>query len=87
MAEHYSYILRCSDGSLYSGYTVAPERRLKEHNSGTASRYTRSRRPVTMEALWLWQDKRTALRAERAVKRLPRSQKEELIQGRRALVF
>ena len=40
-----------------------------------------------MEALWLWQDKRTALRAERAVKRLPRSQKEELIQGRRALVF
>jgi predicted GIY-YIG superfamily endonuclease len=43
----YVYLLRCGDGSLYTGVTNDPERRCRQHNAGTASRYTRSRRPVS----------------------------------------
>jgi|Go1ome_4_1110791.scaffolds.fasta_scaffold82880_1 putative endonuclease len=87
MAGHFSYILRCADGSLYSGYTVDPDKRLAAHNAGTASRCTRTRRPVEMAALWQWQDKSTALKAERAVKKLSHRQKIELIEGKRNLEF
>ncbi|MEA2493711.1 MAG: putative endonuclease, partial [Thermoleophilaceae bacterium] len=42
----YVYLLRCADGSLYCGWTTDPERRLRQHQAGTASRYTKRRRPV-----------------------------------------
>ena len=48
--SHYVYILRCCDGSLYTGYSTDPERRLKEHQEGNGARYTRGRRPVKLLA-------------------------------------
>ncbi|MCA9179395.1 MAG: GIY-YIG nuclease family protein [Planctomycetales bacterium] len=76
------YILRCADGSLYTGVTKDLERRLKQHNAGTASRYTRTRTPVTM----LWHESApshgAALRRELEIKSLTRGQKESLVAGR-----
>lgn len=75
------YILRCSDGSLYTGITLNLERRLAQHQAGKASRYTRSRLPVTL--VWrreveTWS---AALREEMRIKRLSRAEKEALVQG------
>lgn len=81
MSGFYSYLLRCADGSLYSGFTVDPARRLYEHNAGRGSRCTRSRRPVTLAALWAWPDKSSAMRAESLVKRMTRAQKLLLVGG------
>ena len=58
------YLLRCADGSLYCGWTTDVERRVAEHGAGTASRYTRTRRPVELAA---------------RIKRLPRAEKLALI--------
>jgi len=69
------YILRCSDGSFYTGATNGLERRLKEHNRGTASKYTRSRRPVTLMAVSIDMNKSEALRLEIKIKRLPKTKK------------
>ncbi len=76
------YLLRCNDGSLYTGWTVDLERRLARHRAGSASRYTASRRPVEF-ALIIPMDDRTAARREEArIKRLSRSQKLALISAR-----
>lgn len=82
MTRFFSYILRCSDGTLYSGYTTDPVRRLKAHNLGRGARYTRSRRPVTPEALWEWDSRSDAMSAEALVKKMTRSGKEDLIASR-----
>ncbi|MCS6866290.1 MAG: GIY-YIG nuclease family protein [Gemmataceae bacterium] len=73
------YILRCRDGTLYTGITTDCTRRLQEHNAGTASRYTRSRRPVVLVYRECVTDQPAALRREAAIKKLPRSAKEQLI--------
>lgn len=75
------YILRCGDGSLYTGIALDLERRLAQHQAGRASRYTRSRLPVTL--VWrreveTWS---AALREEMRIKRLTRAEKEALVQG------
>ncbi len=62
------YLLRCKDNSLYCGVTTDPVRRLAEHNAGTGAKYTRARLPVAMEAVERFPDKRSAYRAEYAVK-------------------
>jgi UV DNA damage endonuclease len=77
------YILRCADGSLYTGVTNDLERRLKQHNAGTASRYTRSRLPVDLEHQEEQSNQSTALKRELAVKALSRKAKEALIQSAR----
>jgi len=74
------YLLRCSDGSLYCGWTTDVDRRLGAHRAGTASRYTRSRRPVELAAVIPVADRSAALREEARVKRLPRAAKLLLIQ-------
>lgn len=79
MSESYCYILRCSDGTFYTGWTTDPARRLREHNSGSASRYTRIRRPVRLVYLEMQENRRQALRRERAIKNLSRARKEALI--------
>ncbi len=79
MTEYFNYILRCADGTLYSGFTTDPARRLAAHNAGTGAKYTRGRRPVAMAALWQWPDRSGALKAERLVKRLTRAEKESLV--------
>jgi putative endonuclease len=81
--EAWVYLLRCGDGSLYTGWTSDLDRRLARHQAGTASRYTASRLPVALE-LALPMDSRTAARREEArIKRLSRRAKLALLQERR----
>ena len=75
----YAYLLKCSDGSLSAGWTNDPERRLKAHNNGTASKYTRSRRPVEMVYLEEFETKSEAMKREAALKMMTREHKLELI--------
>ena len=75
------YLLRCADGTLYCGWTTDIERRLAAHRSGTASRYTRSRRPVELALVIPVADRSAALREEARIKRLPRAAKLQLIEA------
>jgi putative endonuclease len=73
------YLLRCRDGSLYTGWTINLEARLARHRAGTASRYTASRLPIDLE-LAIPMESRTAARREEArIKRLPRDAKVALL--------
>ena len=74
----FCYILECSDGTYYTGWTTDPERRVAQHNKGVGARYTKTRRPVKMVYLEEQPDKITALKRERAIKALPRKKKMEL---------
>jgi putative endonuclease len=71
--------LECADGTFYTGWTTDPERRLKQHNRGNGSRYTRSRLPVKIAYLEPQPDRVTAMKRERAIKRLSRERKTKLI--------
>jgi putative endonuclease len=79
-----TYILRCADGTLYTGWTTDIERRLAAHNSGTGARYTRSRGPVSLLASWQFGNKRDAMRKEYAVKKLTRAEKLGLVESLRS---
>ena len=74
------YIVECSDGTFYTGWAVDAEKRLKVHNAGRGARYTRTRRPVKLVYVELQPDQTTAMRRERAIKRLPRAKKQQLIE-------
>ena len=78
----YLYVLRCGDGSLYTGATNDVSRRLAQHQAGQGARYTRAHRPVALAAAWRFPDQSTALRAEAAFKRLNRPAKDAWIAGR-----
>jgi putative endonuclease len=73
------YLLRCADGSLYTGWTVDLDARLRRHEAGTASAYTRSRRPVALALAVAMPDRSAARREEARIKTLDRSAKLELI--------
>lgn len=73
------YVLRCRNGSLYTGVTTDLARRLDQHGAGRASRYTRGRLPVRLVYVEPCTDRSAALRREAAVKRLSRAEKERLI--------
>ena len=75
------YILRCRDGSLYTGITNDLPRRLKAHAAGKASRYTRSRLPVRLAYQEPQPTKSRALKREAAIKRLRRDQKLQFVNG------
>ena len=75
------YILRCSDGSLYTGITNDLPRRCEQHNNGTASRYTRSRLPVELVCQEAQDSRSRALKRELAIKAMTRKAKETLIQS------
>ncbi len=76
---NYTYMVRCADGTLYTGWTVDPEKRLEAHNSGHGARYTRSRRPVSLVYLESFETKEEAMRREYAIKHLSRQEKLILI--------
>lgn len=80
MSESYVYILRCADGTLYTGWTTDPAARLAAHNgkSGGGAKYTRGRRPCTLVYIERLPDKQAAMRRECEIKRLPRAEKEAL---------
>jgi predicted GIY-YIG superfamily endonuclease len=73
------YLLRCGDGSLYTGWTVDVERRLAAHTAGRGARYTRSRLPVELVATIAMPDAGSARREEARIKRLPRRAKLALL--------
>ena len=78
------YVLRCADGSLYTGATTDLDRRHRRHEAGTASRYTRSRRPTRLVYWEAHPDRGAALRREAAIKALTRAAKLALVRaGRR----
>lgn len=81
MAENFTYILRCADGTYYTGWTNNLEKRLAAHNAGVASKYTRSRRPVELVYHECFETKEEAMGREWRIKQLTRTQKEALING------
>ena len=78
---YYVYLLRCADGTLYTGFTNDLARRLAAHNTGRGAKYTRGRRPVELVYWESFSNKSSALRREYAIKQLPRRQKLTLIQS------
>ena len=81
MARWFCYLLHCADGSLYTGITTRLERRVHLHNAGSASKYTRPRRPVRLVWAEPWPDRAAASRREAALKRLPHAAKLALLRG------
>ena len=83
-APAWVYVLRCADGSLYTGWTNDVARRLARHREGRASRYTASRLPVELALALPMPDRSTAMREEARIKALDRPAKLALIDGHRA---
>lgn len=79
MTDHYVYVLRCADDTLYTGYTTDPERRVDEHNRGDGAKYTRGRTPVELVYSECYDSRSTAQSREYEIKSLSRAQKETLI--------
>ncbi len=73
------YLLRCGDGTLYTGIATDPEARCETHNAGRGAAYTRSRLPVELMRVEQVTDRAAALRREAAIKRLTREEKLHLI--------
>jgi putative endonuclease len=80
---HFVYIVRCRDGTLYTGYARDPNARVKVHNAGRGARYTSGRRPVSLVYSESFESVGDALRREMALKRWSRAEKEILIGRRR----
>ncbi|EKU46144.1 GIY-YIG nuclease family protein [Staphylococcus massiliensis] len=81
MDNHFVYILKCKDESLYTGYTVDVEKRVAKHNAGLGAKYTKIRRPVRLVYQESYTSKSEALKREYAIKQLSRRDKLNLIQG------
>ena len=76
--DHYVYLLRCSDGSFYTGYTTDPGRRFAQHSAGRGARYTRSRLPLELVYTEKAADRSAGLRREWQIRKLSHAEKEEL---------
>ncbi len=76
---HHVYVVECSDGTYYTGYTTDVERRVAEHNDGTGAKYTRGRRPVTLVHVESFDTQSEAMQREYAIKQLRRGEKEALV--------
>lgn len=80
--QNFVYILRCNDGSLYTGWTNDLENRLSMHNNGTGAKYTRGRGPCYLEYFETFETKNEALKREVAIKKLSKVEKERLIKAK-----
>ncbi len=78
-AAHFVYIVRCVDGTLYTGYALDPQEREKVHNSGRGAHYTACRRPVRLVYTESFDSKSAALKRECELKRWRRAKKEALV--------
>lgn len=76
---NYTYILKCFDGTYYTGWTNCLEKRIQMHNRGKGAKYTKSRRPVELVYYEEFDDKRLAMKREWAIKQLTHQEKEKLI--------
>lgn len=79
---NYIYIVKCSDGTLYTGWTNDLEKRIKAHNDGKGAKYTKSRRPVVLEYYEKFESKEQAMSREYAIKQLSRTEKLKLIESK-----
>ena len=78
---YFVYMLRCADGSLYTGSTDDPGKRFEAHAAGKGARYTRSHPPVGIAAVWRTETKGDALKLEYRIKHLSKEKKERLVRG------
>ena len=78
-AAHWVYVLRCADGTLYTGYTTDVERRVAEHDAGEGAKYTRGRTPVELVHVESFDSRSAAMSREYEVKSLSRAEKERLV--------
>ena len=76
---NYTYIVKCGDGTLYTGWTNDLEKRLDAHNSGKGAKYTKTRRPVTLAYYEEFETKELAMKREYAIKQLRKKEKLKLI--------
>ncbi len=81
--NNYTYVLRCRDGSLYTGWTNDLDKRLAAHNNGTGGKYTRSRRPVELIYVETFATREEAMRREYEIKHMRTEQKKQLVYGDR----
>lgn len=79
---NYTYILKCNDKTLYTGWTNNLEKRIKDHNDGNGAKYTKPRRPVELIYYEEFETKEEAMKREYVIKQLTRAQKMSLIQAR-----
>jgi putative endonuclease len=80
---HFVYIVRCADGSLYTGYALDPRARMRVHNAGRGARYTSGRRPVRLVYSEPFETLSEALKREYELKQWPRARKQALIRSTR----
>lgn len=80
---NYTYILKCRDNSLYTGWTNDIDKRLKAHNDGKGAKYTKSRRPVELIYYEIYETKEEAMKREYAIKHMTRRAKEKLLRNGR----
>lgn len=76
---NYTYIIKCADNTLYTGWTTNLKKRIDCHNSGKGAKYTRTRIPVTLAYYEAFSTKQEAMRREYQIKQLSRREKEALI--------
>lgn len=79
---NYTYILKCKDDSLYTGWTDDLKKRITSHNAGKGAKYTKARRPVELVYYEEFQTREEAMKREYAIKQLSRKEKEALIKTR-----
>ena len=79
----YTYILKCSDGTYYTGWTNDLDKRVEAHNSGKGAKYTKARRPVELAYYEEFETKEQAMKREYAIKQLGRKEKQKLIAGKK----
>ncbi len=80
MTDHYVYVLRCADNTLYTGYTTDVERRVAEHDSGEGAKYTRGRTPVELVHVESFDSQSAAMSREYEIKQLSRAAKKSLVE-------
>jgi len=78
VSKCYCYIVECADGTYYTGWAVDPWKRLEVHNRGRGAKYTRTRLPVKLVYMEEQPDRVTAMKRERAIKRMTRERKQKL---------
>jgi len=76
--HHHVYVLECSDGTYYTGYTTDVQRRVAEHDAGEGAKYTRGRTPVELRHTESFESKSAAMSREHEIKQLSRPEKEAL---------
>jgi putative endonuclease len=78
VTQCYCYIVECADGTYYTGWAIDPEKRIQVHNKGRGAKYTRMRLPVKLVYVEEQPDRVTAMKRERAIKKMTREKKREL---------